>query len=158
MDFGRIPQIFMIREPNSSKITKLKTLLASWFRSKCSKKFKKLKNVKIVWWFSRPLSKEIRYISLFEKRLLTGNKWHEIQKSSWFFVRRPCIFIRGNMKNTFLCFFDSNAILLWKNIEKSSKFNKKYEMHPNWRQNRLMKISENRRKTFKIDDCVEFPL
>ena len=41
----------MIREPNSSKIAKLKTLLASWFRSKCSKNFQKIKKSAILGFF-----------------------------------------------------------------------------------------------------------
>ena len=148
-------QISWISEPNSSKIARLKTLLASWFRSKYSKNFKKSKKWKfcVYWWFSRPLSSAKRCKLLFEKCLFAGNRWHEIRKKSLFFVRRPRIFIPGNMKNTFLRFFNSNAILLWKNTEKTLKFNKNHQLVPNWRQNRRNKKMKNQRKMsikFKI--------
>ena len=78
----------------------------------------------IFWWFWRPLSKGIRCESLFEKPLLAGNRWHEIWKSSCFFVRWPWITIPDHTKKTKLKKNFQNfchAILPWKQSEKNSK-------------------------------------
>ena len=65
------------------------------------------------------------------QRMLGTQKLHLFEKITRFSVRRPSILIPENIENTFFCFFDSNAILLSKNIEKTQKFNKNHQMSPN---------------------------
>ena len=64
------------------------------------------------------------------------------------------------LKTHFLLFSISKiciAILHWLQCWKTRKNSKIKQIHPNWRQNKLVKCCENRWNSFKMDGCIEFP-
>ena len=127
---------------------KIKNCLFGMFSSRVIKKkakFSKKWNFYVFWWFSRSLGMGIRYKSRFKYCLLTGGRCRENRKHSWFFVRRPWILIRENMKNTFLFFSLLKFVTRYcsnSSDEKTLKFNKKYQTHRNSKQSRVFKKVE----------------
>ena len=101
-------QIFMIRDPKSSKITKLKTLLASWVLLKCLEKSKKMEKMTILWFFmilaiaQRGDSPEFN----FWKRLIHECTMSWIWKSNSIFRETTMIFYSREQGKHNFYFFD----------------------------------------------------
>ena len=140
---------------------KIKNCLFGMFSSRVIKQkqnFQKKWKFCDFWWFSRSLGTGITYKSLFENCLLAGGICLENRNHSWFFVRRPWILIRENMKNTFLFFSLLKFVTRYRSNsseEKTLKFNKKHQMHRNSKQSRVFKKSENRWKTSNIENNIK---
>ena len=143
------------------KNRKIKNCLFGMFSPRVIKKkviFSKKWKFCVSWWFSRSLGTGIRYKSVFLYCLLTGGRCRENRKHSWFFVRRPWILIRENMKNTFSFFSLLKFVTRYRSNssdEKTLKFNKKHQMHRNSKQSRVFKKSENRWNTSNIENNVK---
>ena len=146
------------------KNRKIKNCLLGMFSSRVIKKIKIFTQKKwkfcIFWRFSRSLGTGITYKSLFGNCLLAGGICLENRNHSWFFVRRPWILTRENMKNTFLVFSLLKFVTRYcsnSSDEKTLKFNKKHQLHRLSKQSRVFKKEGNPWKTSNIENNVKMP-
>ena len=73
----------------------------------------------------------------FLETLITEWKMTWIWKNNTIFRETTIYFYSWEHRKHVFLFFDSNAILLSKNIEKTLKISKNHQTSPNWRQNRV---------------------